>query len=65
VKEKSNLNNNYNYTFDADILSAHMRNADAVVQKKAYYMKGLWEIIVKREILQLIEKSSQPQERTP
>ena len=60
VKKEKNLKNFYGYTVAADIVSAHMRNAESVVQKKAYYMKGLWEIIVKREILQLVEKGSQP-----
>lgn len=64
VKEEKNLKNYYNYTVAADIVSAHMRSAEPVVQKKAYYMKGLWEIIVKREILQLVEKGSQPQEQS-
>jgi hypothetical protein len=27
-------------------------------------MKGIWEIIVKREMLELIEKGSQPQEQS-
>jgi len=56
VKQEKNLKNFYSYTVAADIVSAHMQIAEPIVKKKAYYMKGLWEIIVKREILQLVEK---------
>ena len=64
VKEEKNLKDYYGYTVAADIVNAHMRNAEETMQKKAYYMKGIWEIIVKREMLQLIEKGSQPQEQS-
>ena len=57
------MKDNYGYTVAADIVRAHMRKAEPVVQKKAFIMKELWETIVKREILQLVEKGNQPQEQ--
>ena len=59
------MKDNYGYTVAADIVRAHIRKAEPAVQKKALYMKGLWETIVKREILQLVEKGDQPQEQRP